>query len=100
MPDHWLSIVPPVPTCDACGAVAKARGPTIPMERSDRPVRPSRKREDGMVEVEAGPEVRCSDCGCRGLHYCSGKPLPPGAPRGWALVRRRNRWTRHAPPAQ
>ena len=100
MPDHWMSIVPPGPTCDACGAVAKASGPTIPMERPDDSVRRSRKREGGMIEVEAGPPQICGECGCEGLHFCSGKPKPPGAPRGYALVRRRSRWTSHAPPAE
>lgn len=27
----WLGVVPPVPTCESCGAVAAATGPVIPM---------------------------------------------------------------------
>lgn len=31
VPDHWLSVVPPTPTCEQCGAVAAEHGPVIPM---------------------------------------------------------------------
>jgi len=30
-PSAWWSIIPPVPTCESCGAVAAQHGPVIPM---------------------------------------------------------------------
>lgn len=32
MPRSWSSVVPPVPTCERCGARAKDKSPTIEME--------------------------------------------------------------------
>jgi len=37
MPDIWMGINPPVPTCESCGATAKPRGPVIDMEPSRSP---------------------------------------------------------------
>lgn len=33
VPTVWHGIYPPVPTCESCGATAKASGPVIPMEK-------------------------------------------------------------------
>lgn len=38
VPTIWHGVVPPVPTCEQCGATARASGPVIPME-------PAKKRE-------------------------------------------------------
>lgn len=38
VPDVWMSIIPPTPTCEQCGAVAAEHGPVIPM-RPAQPVR-------------------------------------------------------------
>lgn len=35
VPAMWMSIIPPVPTCGSCGAVAAAHGPVIPMRRNE-----------------------------------------------------------------
>jgi hypothetical protein len=33
VPTIWMGIIPPVPMCEECGAVAKPNyGPTLPME--------------------------------------------------------------------
>jgi hypothetical protein len=29
IPFHWMSVVPPVPTCESCGATALPNGPVI-----------------------------------------------------------------------
>jgi hypothetical protein len=31
VPTVWHSIIPPVPTCERCGAVAAQHGPVMPM---------------------------------------------------------------------
>ncbi len=31
VPDVWMSVNPPVPRCESCGATAKPQGPTIEM---------------------------------------------------------------------
>ena len=42
VPDNWLSVEPPIPTCKRCGATAKQpHGPVIPMNPPD-------KAEDGL----------------------------------------------------
>lgn len=34
VPDHWMGIYPPVPSCDSCGAHMKQpHGPVVPMEK-------------------------------------------------------------------
>jgi hypothetical protein len=34
VPDHWMGIHPPIPTCDSCGAHMKQpHGPVVPMEK-------------------------------------------------------------------
>ncbi len=32
VPSMWMSIIPPVPTCGACGAVEAPHGPVIQMQ--------------------------------------------------------------------
>ena len=32
VPSFWMSIVPPVPTCESCGATAALHGPVMPMQ--------------------------------------------------------------------
>jgi len=38
VPEHWMGVNPPVPTCEQCGAQAKPFGPVIEMEpkKTDR----------------------------------------------------------------
>ena len=36
LPAYCHSVIPPRPTCEQCGAVAKPAGPVIPMERPTR----------------------------------------------------------------
>lgn len=31
VPSPWMGTIPPVPTCDSCGATAASHGPVIPM---------------------------------------------------------------------
>lgn len=64
VPDFWLSVVPPVPSCERCGAAVDDTAflPTLPM------------RPKG-----------CPQCGHLGLHFCTGgQPPHPG----WVLVKR------------
>lgn len=35
VPLTWTSIIPDVPTCSGCGAVAAAHGPVIPMRKQE-----------------------------------------------------------------
>lgn len=49
LPEYWHGVVPPVPTCQECGAVAKPSGPVIPMERPRR----RRRDNDGIFKAEA-----------------------------------------------
>lgn len=44
--------------------------------------------KDGFVVVELDEPGACPLCGCRGLHFCTGKPMPPGTPKGWIGVRK------------
>ncbi len=37
LPTHYMSVVPPKPTCESCGAVAKTKGPVVPMQRRANP---------------------------------------------------------------
>ncbi len=32
LPASWMSVLPPVPTCEKCGATMKGHGPVIEME--------------------------------------------------------------------
>jgi len=66
VPLVWLGVIPPVPTCESCGAMADAPGPVIPMKPQPR-------------------SHGCRACGAIGLHYCTG-----GQPRhpGWKLVKK------------
>ncbi len=77
VPESWLGIFPPTPTCRSCGAEAENRGPVIPM----RPKGAKRKHTRG-----------CPDCGCVGHHFCTG-----GQERhpGW-LKRGEAQWTGYA----
>lgn len=38
VPGVWQSIIPPVPTCEACGASIAEHGPVLPMNPASRPV--------------------------------------------------------------
>ena len=38
VPGVWQSIIPPVPTCEACGASVAEHGPVLPMNPLTRPV--------------------------------------------------------------
>lgn len=62
VPIAWWSVVPPVPTCERCGAVADT---VIPMKPRPNPLGPG-----------------CHLCGAIGAHFCTGgqKPHP-----GWVL---------------
>lgn len=47
VPDPWMGVTPPTPTCSKCNAVpAHAHGPTIPM------VRPTRRRIGTLGDFE------------------------------------------------
>lgn len=35
-PDVWYGVIPPVPTCDQCGATKRDHGPIIDMKPSER----------------------------------------------------------------
>lgn len=39
VPSVWCGIKPPVPTCQSCGATARASGPVIPMNPPRQPQR-------------------------------------------------------------
>lgn len=36
LPEAWMGVNPPVPTCKSCHATAKPQGPVIPMESSPK----------------------------------------------------------------
>lgn len=36
-PFAWHGIIPPVPTCESCGAVVDHQGPTLPMRPAPLP---------------------------------------------------------------
>jgi len=38
-PSVWFGTVPPVPTCESCGAMVASHGPVLPMEPRRRPAR-------------------------------------------------------------
>ena len=38
VPGVWQSIIPPVPTCESCGASVAEHGPVLPMNPLTRPV--------------------------------------------------------------
>jgi hypothetical protein len=36
VPSVWMAVIPPVPRCSRCGAVAASHGPVIPMRQPGR----------------------------------------------------------------
>jgi hypothetical protein len=48
IPFHWMSVVPPVPTCESCGATALPNGPVIPM---GPPVQPAVSRNTKIYDL-------------------------------------------------
>lgn len=59
VPQNWLSVVPPIPTCESCSATAKQPyGGTIEMEK------PSHKRDAGPVMPfnDFSKPQRCPGC--------------------------------------
>lgn len=48
VPDVWMCIIPPTPTCSSCGAVSAApHGPVIPMA-------PKRTMSNGAIKKTSG----------------------------------------------
>lgn len=43
LPEVWMGVKPPVPTCEKCGAVEDSNKPVIPMKRAYRGDSPIRK---------------------------------------------------------
>jgi hypothetical protein len=53
VPDHWMGIYPPIPTCDSCGAHMKEpHGPVVEMEPREPKPRTSFSGE-GSVAIRA-----------------------------------------------
>jgi hypothetical protein len=53
-PDVWMSIVPPTPTCQRCGARLKqSYGPVLPMEPAPEITPPDPQTTDGWVPTTA-----------------------------------------------
>lgn len=54
VPNVWMSVIPPVPTCENCGATAKPNhGPVLPMNP------PQRRRYVSAVVSSRGASLEC-----------------------------------------
>ncbi len=45
LPTDWMSVDPPIPECESCGAVAASPGPVIKMRRRGIDTRPPHVRK-------------------------------------------------------
>ena len=53
VPDAWMGVVPPIPSCDSCGAIpVNPHGPVIPMQRRGA----TEVRPGTMVAVNLPPD--------------------------------------------
>lgn len=54
LPEIWMGVIPPVPTCQSCGATQKQpHGPVIEMERPD-PNKVTRSRAALVTAMQKG----------------------------------------------